>query len=191
MRGRIRLDGAALDQWSPEALGRHVGYMPQDVELFDGNIAQNIARFDPGATAEAIVAAAQAAGVHDMILRLPEGYQTFIGWGGEALSAGQRQRVALARALYGDPFLVILDEPNSNLDGEGEEALTRALLGVRDRGGIVVVIAHRPSALAAVSKVLVMADGKVQAFGPKDEVLQKVLRPRALPTRSGMAVTGT
>ncbi len=190
-RGRIRLDGAALDQWSPEALGRHIGYLPQDVELFDGNIAQNIARFDPGGTAAAIIAAAQTAGVHDMILRLPEGYQTVIGWGGEALSAGQRQRIALARALYGDPFLVVLDEPNSNLDGEGEEALTRALLSVRDRGGIVIVIAHRPSALAAVSKVLVMADGKVQAYRPKEDVLQKVLRPRALPTRTGMAVTGT
>ena len=190
-RGRIRLDGAALDQWSPEALGRHIGYLPQDVELFDGNIAQNIARFDPGGTAQAIIAAAQTAGVHDMILRLPEGYQTVIGWGGEALSAGQRQRIALARALYRDPFLVVLDEPNSNLDGEGEEALTRALLSVRDRGGVVIVIAHRPSALAAVSKVLVMADGKVQVYGPKEDVLQKVLRPRALPTRSEMAVTGT
>ena len=160
MRGKIRLDGAALDQWAPEALGRHIGYLPQDVELFAGTVAENIARFEPDPDAEAIIAAAKAAGVHDLILRLPDGYDTQIGEGGTALSAGQRQRIALARALYGDPFLVVLDEPNSNLDAEGEQALTQAILGARARGGIVIVIAHRPSALAGVDLVLVMAEGE-------------------------------
>lgn len=124
-----------------------------------------------------------AAGVHDLVVRLPEGYETRIGEAGSALSAGQRQRVALARALYGDPFLVILDEPNSNLDAEGEAALTEAIQGVRARGGIAVVVAHRPSALASLDLVLVMANGRVQAFGPKNEVLNKVTRPGAAPLK--------
>jgi ATP-binding cassette subfamily C protein len=191
LRGKVRLDGAALDQWSPEALGQHIGYLPQDVELFAGTVAQNIARFDPHAEAEAVTTAAKAAGVHDLILCLPEGYDTQIGEGGAALSGGQRQRVALARALYGDPFLVVLDEPNSNLDGEGEQALTQAILGVRARGGIVVVVAHRPSALAGCDYVLTMAEGRVQAIGPKDEVLAKVLRPVPVaPTSTPAAASG-
>ncbi len=180
-RGKVRIDGAALEQWDPEELGRHIGYLPQDVELFAGSVAQNISRFEAEANPEAVIAAAKAAGMHEMILRLPEGYETDIGEGGAALSAGQRQRVALARALYGDPFLVVLDEPNSNLDAEGEQALTHAIMGVRARGGIAIVIAHRPSALAGVDFVLMMAEGKVQAFGPKDEVLSKVLRRPAGP----------
>jgi ATP-binding cassette subfamily C protein len=139
-------------------------------------------RFDPEADPEAVIAAARAADVHQLILRLPEGYKTEIGEGGAALSAGQRQRVALARALYGNPFLVVLDEPNSNLDAEGEQALTHAIRGVRARGGIVVVIAHRPSALAAVDHVLVMGEGRAQNFGPKDEVLTRVLRPAPAPS---------
>ena len=166
-----------------EALGRHIGYLPQDVELFAGTVAQNIARFEPEPDAEAMIAAAQAAGVHELILRLPDGYETQIGEGGAALSAGQRQRIALARALYRDPFLVVLDEPNSNLDAEGEQALTQAILGVRARGGIVIVVAHRPSALAGVDQVLVMAEGRVQAFGPKDEVLAKLLGTPAAAER--------
>jgi ATP-binding cassette subfamily C protein len=182
-RGTVRLDGATLDQWTPEALGPHIGYLPQDVQLFEGTIAENISRFEPDAPSEKILRAAMAAGVHELIVRLPDGYDTRIGEAGSAISAGQRQRVALARALYGDPFLVILDEPNSNLDAEGEEALTGAIQSVRNRGGIAVVVAHRPSALASVDQVLVMAGGKVQAFGPKNEVLGKVLRPAPVPAQ--------
>jgi ABC-type protease/lipase transport system fused ATPase/permease subunit len=177
VRGKVRLDGAALDQWSPEVLGRHIGYLPQAVELLPGTISENIARFEPEADPEAIIRAAEAAGVHDLIVRLPDGYQTVIGEQGAGLSAGQQQRVALARALYGDPFLVVLDEPNSNLDADGEAALTRAILGVRRRGGLVVVIAHHPSALAGVDSLLVMSAGRMQALGSKEEILPTVLRP--------------
>jgi PrtD family type I secretion system ABC transporter len=176
-RGRVQLDGAALDQWSAAGLGPHIGYLPQETELFAGTVAENIARFQDDASAEAVVAAAEAAGAHEMILRLPQGYNTPLGDGGTGLSAGQRQRVGLARALYGNPFLVVLDEPNANLDAQGEAALTRAIHGVRLRGGICVVVAHRPSALAAVDLVLVMVEGRVQAFGPKEDVLKHVLRP--------------
>jgi len=182
MRGNVRLDGAALDQWASDALGRHIGYLPQDVELLAGTVAENIARFEPDPDNEAVIAAAKAVGVHDLIVRLPGGYDTQIGEQGSALSAGQAQRVALARAVYRDPFLVVLDEPNSNLDSEGEEALTRAILGVRERMGIVIVVAHRPSAIAGVDRLLMMNQGKAQAIGPKDEVLSKVLqRPLAIP----------
>jgi ATP-binding cassette, subfamily C, type I secretion system permease/ATPase len=176
VRGKVRLDGATLDQWSSDALGCHIGYLPQDVELLAGTVAQNIARFEPDADAEDVLAAAKAVGVHDMIVRLPEGYGTPVGDHGTALSAGQAQRVALARAVYRNPFLVVLDEPNSHLDSEGDEALTRAILGVRERNGIIVVIAHRPSAIAGVDQLLVMNQGRVQAFGPKDEVLSTVLQ---------------
>jgi ATP-binding cassette subfamily C protein PrsD len=187
-RGSVRLDGAALDQWDSDALGKHIGYLPQDVELFAGTVAQNICRFAEDATSEAIVAAAKAARVNELILRLPNGYDTEIGEGGMALSAGQRQRVALARALYGDPFLVLLDEPNSNLDAEGEQALSEAIMNVRRRGGIVVVIAHRPSALTSVDLVLMMNEGRMQAFGPKEEVLGKVLRPAQVERPSPLKI---
>lgn len=176
VRGRIMLDKAALDHWSSDALGKHIGYLPQDVELFDGSIAMNIARFDPQATATAVLEASHAAGAHDLILSFPDGYSTKIGEGGAALSAGQRQRIGLARAFYGKPFLVVLDEPSSNLDAEGEEALTEAILNVRRRGGIVVVVAHRPKALEGVDHVLCLGEGRVQSFGKREEVLGRVLR---------------
>jgi PrtD family type I secretion system ABC transporter len=169
--GTIRLDGAAIEQWSSEALGRHIGYMPQQVELFAGTIAENVARFDPEASAEDVIKAACAAGIHDLILSLPAGYETQVGPGARALSAGQQQRIALARALYRDPFLIVLDEPNSSLDSQGEAALSKAILEIRNRGGITVVISHRPSALAAVDHVLLLVSGRVEKFGPKNEVL--------------------
>jgi ATP-binding cassette subfamily C protein len=178
VRGRIRLDGAALEQWSPDSLGKHIGYLPQDVELLAGTVAQNIGRFSDPLDAEAVIAAANAAGVHDLIVGLPDGYETQVGENGAALSAGQAQRVALARALYGDPFVVVLDEPNSNLDAEGDEALSRAMMSVRARKGIVVVVAHRPSAIASVDMLLMMSGGRAQAFGPRDEVLARVLQQR-------------
>lgn len=181
VRGNVRFDGAALDQWSPDVLGKHIGYLPQDVELFAGTIAQNISRFIPDADSADIIAAAREAGVHDMIVRMREGYDTQVGDHGSVLSAGQAQRVALARALYGNPFLVVLDEPNSNLDTEGDEALTRAIQSVRARGGIVIVVAHRPVGIEAVDMVLFMRDGRVQAFGPKEQVLSQVLQRPAAP----------
>jgi ATP-binding cassette subfamily C protein len=182
LRGNVRLDGAALNQWAPDALGRHIGYLPQDVELLAGTVAQNISRFEPRPDNEAVIAAAKAVGVHDLIVRLPAGYDTPIGEQGSALSAGQAQRIALARAVYRDPFLIVLDEPNSNLDSEGEEALTKAITGIRERMGIVVVVAHRPSAIAGVDHLLMMNQGRIQAVGPKEEVLSKVLhRPVAMP----------
>ena len=189
LRGKIRLDGASLDQWDSIALGEHIGYLPQDVDLLPGTVAENIARFASDASPDKLLKAAQAAGVHDLILRFPHGYDTRLGDDGFVLSVGQRQRIALARALYGDPFLTVLDEPNSNLDADGEEALTAAIHGVRARGGVAVVVAHRPSALAACDLILMMRDGKVTAFGPKDEVLGKILRyptPTGAPSQAPM-----
>ncbi len=180
LRGDVRLDEADLGQWDPDALGAHVGYLPQEVSLLDATVAENICRLDPQADGNKVLAAAQAAGVHEMIVRLPQGYESPIGANGLSLSAGQRQRVALARALYGNPFLVVLDEPNSNLDAEGEAALTHAILGVRARGGIVVIVAHRPSALAAVDLIGVVQGGKLAAFGPKSEILTQ--HTKAVPT---------
>ena len=190
-RGAVRLDGAALGQWAPESLGRHIGYLPQDVELLSGTIASNIARFDADPDPEVVIRAARQAGVHELIVQFPQGYSTRLGEGGVALSGGQRQRIALARALYGDPFLVVLDEPNSSLDADGEQALTQAILNVRERGGIAVIMAHRPSALASVDMVLAMANGEAKGFGPRDEILRKVLRPVGPVLQPAALGTGT
>jgi len=174
-RGHIRLDGATLEQRDADELGAMIGYLPQDVQLFDGNAAQNISRFRSDANPDAIVAAAKLANVHDFIMRLPDGYNTQLGENGARLSTGQRQRLALARALYGDPKLMVLDEPNSALDAEGEAALDFAIRQAMGRGAAVVVIAHRPSALAAIPKMLVLSDGKAAAMGPRDEIMRKVM----------------
>src|ERR1700736_5033536 len=182
-QGTIRLDGATIDQWSNQDLGRHVGYLPQDVALFDGTVAENICRFDEQATSDAILKAAQIAGVHEIILRLPDGYATRIGEGGMALSAGQRQRVGLARAIFGDPFLVVLDEPNANLDAEGEAALTRAIQILRHNKCIVIVISHRPSALAALNMAMILYEGKAIAFGPSEEIFARVRTAQGQPAQ--------
>jgi len=172
--GAVRLDGAALDQWHPDRRGRHIGYVSQSVDLFDGTIAQNIARMEPEPDSAAVLEAARLAGAHEMIVRLSDGYETRVGEGGVVLSAGQRQRIALARALYGGPFLIVLDEPNSNLDGDGEKALQGAIMELKARGAIVIMIAHRQSSLVACDKVLVLMNGAQQEFGPRDAVLAKL-----------------
>lgn len=177
-RGSVRYDGATPDQWSRDRLGSMLGYLPQAVELFDGTIADNIARFDPAARSDQVIAAATLAGVHDLIVALPDGYSTQLGFDGAALSYGQRQRIGLARALYGDPFLLVLDEPNSNLDEAGEQALAQAIGSVRERGGITVVIAHRPSVLANVTHILALRDGRMEAFGPRDNFRRGSSRTR-------------
>ena len=191
LRGSVRLDGAELTQWKDEDLGRHIGYLPQDVSLLDGTVEENISRFDPESDPRATIAAAKAAGIHEMIVRLPEGYRTRVGAMGAALSAGQRQRIGLARALYKDPFFVVMDEPNSNLDGEGEAALTAAIQGIRQRGGIAVVIAHRPSALAAVDLAAVVQNGRMTAFGPKDDIIGASRGPVAAPAAQQKQRVGT
>jgi PrtD family type I secretion system ABC transporter len=183
-RGAVRLDGASLDQWNADEIGAHMGYLPQDIELFDGTVAQNIARFDAAAQSGEIVKAARDAGVHDLVIHLPDGYDTVIGPNGRNLSAGQRQRIALARALFRDPFLIILDEPNSNLDSDGDVALNQAIKGARDRGAIVIMVAHRPSALAQIGKLLWLDKGAVRAFGLKEDVLARISGGPAEANRS-------
>ena len=177
LRGHVRLDGADLSHWRADEIGQHIGYLPQEVSLMDATIEENISRFEPEPDYQKVIEAARAAGVHDMILKMPEGYGTKLGPHGAALSAGQRQRVALARALYGNPFLVILDEPNSNLDGEGEAALTQAIEGIRARGGIAIVIAHRASALSAVDLVAIVQNGRIASFGAKKDVMTTLQSP--------------
>lgn len=180
--GAVRLDGADVGTWPRADFGRHCGYLPQDVELFAGTVRDNIARFQSAEDADdaAVVAAARMAGVHELVLKLPKGYESQIGSGGAALSAGQRQRIGLARALLGSPRLLILDEPNSNLDTDGEAALVDALRSARAGGATVIVISHRPSLLADANLVAVVVDGQLQHFGARDEVLAKII-PKARP----------
>ncbi|TXG94900.1 MAG: type I secretion system permease/ATPase [Rhodocyclaceae bacterium] len=188
--GTVRLDGADIASWPRSRLGRYIGYLPQDVELFSGTVAENIARLGEPEPQQ-VIAAAQRANAHEMILRLPQGYDTQIGEGGAALPGGQRQRIGLARALYGKPRLVVLDEPNANLDGEGEAALARAMATLREAGVTLIVVSHRPSLLAGVDKLMVLNDGNMEMFGPRSEVLSRLTRgtvppPSAMPSPEAM-----
>jgi ATP-binding cassette subfamily C exporter for protease/lipase len=173
MMGKVRLDGADMYAWNKAELGPNIGYLPQDIELFSGTVSENIARFGD-IDSEKVVTAAKRAGVHDMILHLPDGYDTMLGEGGAGLSGGQKQRLGLARAMYGDPALIVLDEPNSNLDEVGEQALVHAVFDLRQRGKTIVLITHRPSAIGATTKLLMMRDGSVQLFGPTKDVLAAI-----------------
>jgi ATP-binding cassette, subfamily C, type I secretion system permease/ATPase len=177
--GVVRLDEAALDQWRLDDVGRHIGYLPQDVALFDGSVAENIARFEETASSEAILQAARVAGAHEMILRLPDGYSTRIGEGGVLLSAGQRQRIGLARAVFGNPFLIILDEPNANLDADGETALAKAIESLRRGNRIVIVVSHRSNVLTSLDMAMVLHAGRAIAFGPREQVLADLARATA------------
>jgi ABC-type protease/lipase transport system fused ATPase/permease subunit len=173
--GEVRLDGALLDQWHPNDLGRHVGYLPQTLELLPGTIAENISRFDPAARDSDIIAAAQIADVHEMILKLPAGYLTMLGGPAQPLSGGQIQRLGLARALYGKPALIVLDEPNSNLDSIGDDALASAIQKLRANGSVVIVMSHRPSIINSVNKVMILQQGTNAYFGPREEIIRKAL----------------
>jgi len=174
--GRIRLDGAAIDQYDPAALGQYIGYLPQRVQLFDGTIAENIARLSPTPDDDAVVEAAGKAAAHEMILQLPDGYETRVSATEELLSGGQIQRIGLARAIYGEPVLLVLDEPNSALDTDGTAALNRAIRTMKEDGRSVIIMTHRPSAIHECDVLLVMEDGARKAFGPRDEVLRNVIR---------------
>ncbi|MCP3969252.1 MAG: type I secretion system permease/ATPase, partial [Rhodobacteraceae bacterium] len=173
--GKIRLDGAALDQYDPDVLGQHIGFLPQRVQLFDGTIAENIARLSLQPDAGKVIEAAKKAAAHDLILKLPDGYNTRVTAGGGRLSGGQIQRIGLARAMYGDPVFLVLDEPNSNLDNEGSQALNQAIRAMKAGGKSVLIMAHRPAAIEECDKLLVLELGARRAYGPRDEVLKEVL----------------
>ncbi|GAB5459597.1 MAG: type I secretion system permease/ATPase [Henriciella sp.] len=187
--GTVRIDGADIETWTRDALGPQIGYLSQQVDLFGGTVKENISRFNPDAAPDAVIAAAKNANCHDLILSLPAGYDTEIGQSGAYLSAGQRQRVGLARALYGDPNLVILDEPNANLDSPGEEALQNAIIGLKARKATIIIIAHRPNAIQHCQRLLVLKDGEIKLLGPRDEVLSQLSSTQAktgvTPIRSG------
>ena len=182
-QGSVRLDGATLDQWELEELGKHIGYLPQKAELFEGTVGENISRFRENVHPDAIIRAAQIAGFHEFILSLPEGYNTQLGGNGVILSVGQVQRLALARAVFGDPCLTVLDEPNSNLDAAGDKALNGAIHYMRSLGKTVIVISHRPTAMAAVNKVLMLRGGQQEKFGLKEQVF-KIAKPKMTKARS-------
>lgn len=182
--GKVRLDGADIYQWNKAELGSWLGYLPQDVELFEGSVAENIARFG-AINGEAVILAARQAGVHEMILHLPQGYDTHLSADGGSLSGGQKQRIGLARALYGEPSLIVLDEPNASLDDVGEAALLQALLDLKQRGKTLVLISHRPTVLNMVDKVLVLREGAVQMFGSRDEVFAALRQANVIPTGKG------
>jgi PrtD family type I secretion system ABC transporter len=173
--GSIRLDGAEVFSWDRQDIGKYLGYLPQDIELFSGTVKDNILRFNENSNDEMLIQAAKDAGIHEMILKLPHAYETDIGSGGQNLSGGQKQRIGLARAIYAYPKIVILDEPNSNLDSEGEIALIQAMNILKQKGSTLIVIAHRPMILSAVDRILVLNAGQIQFLGPRDEVLAKVL----------------
>ncbi len=174
--GTVRLDGATLDQYDPEVLGSLIGYLPQRVTLFDGTIAENIARLDTAADPARIVAAAQKAAVHDLIVKLPQGYDTQVSAMGGRLSGGQVQRIGLARAFFGDPSVIVLDEPNSSLDNDGSLALNQAIKAAKAGGASVFIMAHRPAAIAECDFLMVMKDGAVQTLGPRDQILRETLK---------------
>jgi ATP-binding cassette subfamily C protein len=186
-RGTIRVDHANMLDWDPELLAEHIGFLPQDVSLFAGTVKENIARFQGGPDADMrdidrkVIAAAKACQAHELILKLPNGYDTMLGWGGSGLSAGQAQRIGLARALYGDPPLVLLDEPNAHLDATGEGQLVETLIALRERKAGVMIVAHRLGVLAAVDKILVMRDGQIEAFGGRDEIMARLGGSKATP----------
>jgi ATP-binding cassette subfamily C exporter for protease/lipase len=185
----VRLDGADVYQWNKDELGPHIGYLPQDIELFAGTVSENIARFGE-VDAEQVILAAKRAGVHEMILNMPKGYDTPLGDSGGGLSGGQKQRIGLARAMYGDPSLIVLDEPNSNLDDIGEQALLASIVDLHKRGKTIILITHRTSIITATSKLLFLREGAMQMFGPTNQVLAELTKQQQQMQQTKRQVTG-